>query len=92
MLAGNTNCLGISILILHYRAIFEKYDGVRTLWDPTRRRFFSRYGGELRLPADLIESMPNILLDGELWCVQFRCAIFLTLLGSGVGILVKQAR
>ena len=60
---------------MHYRAIFEKYDGVRTLWDPTRRIFFSRYGGELRLPADLIESMPNILLDGELWCVHQVCHI-----------------
>ena len=44
----------------------EKCDGVRALWDGTR--FMSREGNELRVPAEIIATMPaGVELDGELW-------------------------
>jgi len=48
--------------------LFEKYDGVRGLWNPLKRKFFSRFGKELSLPRHITDAMPSdIFLDGELW-------------------------
>jgi len=48
--------------------MFEKYDGVRGFWNPSRKTMFSRRGNVVTLPADVIHELPkDILLDGELW-------------------------
>jgi len=47
--------------------MFEKYDGVRGFWNPKKKAFFSRYGKQFSLPENIVESMPPISLDGELW-------------------------
>eukprot|EP00026_Physarum_polycephalum_P002684 Phypoly_transcript_02692.p1 GENE.Phypoly_transcript_02692~~Phypoly_transcript_02692.p1 ORF type:complete len:862 (+),score=102.64 Phypoly_transcript_02692:87-2672(+) len=47
--------------------LFEKYDGIRGLWDPGPKRFFSRQGKILKVRNDFEESMPDLLLDGEIW-------------------------
>jgi len=47
--------------------MLEKYDGVRAFWNPQNRCFYSRTGLKKNLPQDIIDSMPNIFLDGELW-------------------------
>jgi len=47
--------------------MLEKYDGVRAFWNPQSRCFYSRTGLKKNLPQDIIDSMPNIFLDGELW-------------------------
>jgi len=49
------------------RWMLEKYDGVRAFWNPQSRCFYSRTGLKKNLPQDIIDSMPNIFLDGELW-------------------------
>jgi len=49
------------------RWMLEKYDGVRAFWNPQSRCFYSRKGLKKNLPQDIIDSMPNIFLDGELW-------------------------
>jgi len=48
--------------------MFEKYDGVRGFWNPEKRQFYSRRGNVLKMPQEIIDSMPtDIFLDGELW-------------------------
>jgi len=48
--------------------MFEKYDGVRGFWNPLKKAFYSRRGRELRMPKEIIDSMPaDLFLDGELW-------------------------
>ena len=52
--------------------MFEKYDGVRGFWNPSRKTMFSRRGNVVTLPADVINTLPkDILLDGELWYLLF---------------------
>jgi len=48
--------------------MFEKYDGVRAFWNPTKRAFYSRRGNVLPIPQHIVDTMPSdIFLDGELW-------------------------
>lgn len=49
------------------RLMFEKYDGIRAVWHPTERVFYSRKGNVLTLPHLVTDSMPSIWLDGEIW-------------------------
>lgn len=58
-----------SLIILYFnRWLFEKYDGVRGFWNPTKRAFYSRLGNQLRIPQEIVDAMPSdIFLDGELW-------------------------
>lgn len=55
------------------RWLFEKYDGIRGFWNPLQKTFFSRHGKRLRMPQRIIDAMPNIFLDGELWYHHFLC-------------------
>ena len=43
----------------------EKFDGMRLLWNGTD--FYTRQGNKLKIPSFVSSSMPNIVLDGELW-------------------------
>lgn len=53
--------------------MFEKYDGLRGFWNPTKKAFYSRLGNKFTFPQDVIDSMPDIFLDGELWyCIPFH--------------------
>eukprot|EP00026_Physarum_polycephalum_P000339 Phypoly_transcript_00339.p1 GENE.Phypoly_transcript_00339~~Phypoly_transcript_00339.p1 ORF type:complete len:1688 (+),score=210.60 Phypoly_transcript_00339:78-5141(+) len=45
----------------------EKYDGIRTCWNPIDRVLYSRLGNALFLPSDVARAMPTILLDAEAW-------------------------
>ena len=45
----------------------EKLDGVRAIWDPNTRKFFSRAGNEFFAPPWFTEDFPSMPLDGELW-------------------------
>jgi DNA ligase-1 len=45
----------------------EKLDGVRAIWDPNAKKFFSRAGNEFFAPAWFTEDFPSMPLDGELW-------------------------
>lgn len=48
--------------------MFEKYDGVRGFWNPSKRTFYSRQGTPFDIPQEIVDSMPNdLFLDGELW-------------------------
>src|SRR5690625_1490467 len=47
--------------------MFEKYDGVRGLWNPQQRAFFNRTGKKHLIPESIVSTMPDIYLDGELW-------------------------
>jgi len=47
--------------------MFEKYDGLRAFWNPTKKAFFSRYGKPFNMPQHIIDAMPSMFLDGELW-------------------------
>ena len=50
------------------RWMLEKYDGVRAFWNPQTKCFYSRNGLKVKnMGKDVIDSMPNIFLDGELW-------------------------
>jgi len=50
------------------RWMLEKYDGVRAFWNPQTNSFYTRNGLKVKnIPQDVIDSMPNIFLDGELW-------------------------
>ncbi len=46
----------------------EKLDGVRAFWDG--RRFLSRQGNQYFAPAWFTDSLPPVLLDGELWLAR----------------------
>jgi hypothetical protein len=52
--------------------MFEKYDGIRGFWNPLHKTFFSRTGKSFSFPDSITSNMPNIFLDGELWCV-YEC-------------------
>lgn len=46
--------------------IFEKFDGVRGLWNPITRQFYSRWGRDLLIPQYISDTLPqNDWLDGE---------------------------
>jgi len=48
--------------------MFEKYDGVRGFWNPIKKAFYSRKGNQFILfPQEIVDSMPDVFLDGELW-------------------------
>ena len=47
--------------------MFEKYDGVRGFWNADRQTFFSRTGKPFLFPSSIIQQMPSLYLDGELW-------------------------
>lgn len=48
--------------------MFEKYDGVRGFWNPSKRAFYSRWGTQLSFPQEVIDAMPtDVYLDGEIW-------------------------
>jgi len=50
------------------RWLFEKYDGIRGFWNPTKRAMYSRLGNQLPLPSWIVDAMPyDTFLDGELW-------------------------
>jgi len=40
---------------------------LRGFWNPLKRTFYSRYGRPFTFPEEIINSMPNVFLDGELW-------------------------
>lgn len=49
-----------------FRWIFEKYDGVRAVWNGKRGNMYSRYGNVLPIPNFVTDSLPpNTFLDGE---------------------------
>ncbi|WP_111979887.1 DNA ligase [Algibacillus agarilyticus] len=48
----------------HY-LVSEKYDGVRAFWNG--EYFTTRNGHKINVPSELIKSMPEVTLDGELW-------------------------
>lgn len=50
--------------------VSEKLDGVRAFWDGRRLRF--RSGREVNAPAALLDSLPKVPLDGELWLGRGR--------------------
>lgn len=43
----------------------EKYDGVRAYWDG--KKLISKQGGDIPCPAEFVENLPKVPLDGELW-------------------------
>ena len=43
----------------------EKYDGMRLYWDG--KKCFSRLGEEVKMPESILNKLPSIALDGELW-------------------------
>lgn len=45
--------------------MFEKFDGIRMLWDSQERQFYSRWGKILRLPPYFADMLPAYWLDGE---------------------------
>jgi len=48
--------------------MFEKYDGLRGFWNPVNKAFYSRLGGKVHVPQDIIDTMPtDLFLDGEIW-------------------------
>ena len=46
----------------------EKKDGLRARYNPETKRFISRNNKPYNAPSWFIESMPNVHLDGELFC------------------------
>lgn len=61
----------VNLIFLYFvRWICEKYDGLRAMWHPGRKQFFSRKGKQLVLPDWLRESMPDLPLDGEFWYIS----------------------
>ena len=47
--------------------ISEKLDGVRAYWDPVKKIFFSRNGKPYVCPKWFTDTLPNEVIDGELW-------------------------
>ncbi len=45
----------------------EKLDGLRAIWDPNTRLFYSRKGHAFPAPPWFTEKLPAVPLDGELW-------------------------
>lgn len=60
-------CCSVSVFTIS-RWVFEKFDGVRALWDNENRQFYTRWGNILPLPNFIEDSMPaNLWLDGEVF-------------------------
>ena len=69
------------------RWLFEKYDGVRGFWNPSKQAFYSRRGNKLPIPQDIIKAMPrDIFLDGELWCVSRSPTLSLNPNDTSIGL------
>jgi len=48
--------------------LFEKYDGIRGFWNPSKKTFYSRLNDQLVFPQDIVNQMPtDLFVDGELW-------------------------
>jgi DNA ligase-1 len=47
--------------------ISEKLDGVRAYWDPVKKIFFSRNGKPYVAPKWFTDTLPDEVIDGELW-------------------------
>eukprot|EP00026_Physarum_polycephalum_P001762 Phypoly_transcript_01764.p1 GENE.Phypoly_transcript_01764~~Phypoly_transcript_01764.p1 ORF type:complete len:946 (-),score=154.63 Phypoly_transcript_01764:299-3136(-) len=51
--------------------VFEKYDGIRAVWHPGNKQFYSRRGKPLRAPEWLRDSLAQLsastAYDGEFW-------------------------
>ncbi len=45
--------------------VSEKYDGVRAYWNG--KQLLARSGNPIQAPAEFIQQLPSIALDGELW-------------------------
>lgn len=45
--------------------VSEKYDGVRAYWNG--KQLLARSGKPMQAPAEFIQQLPSIALDGELW-------------------------
>jgi DNA ligase-1 len=43
----------------------EKFDGVRARWNGYQ--FYSRHGMKIMVPTFVLQQMPPMELDGELW-------------------------
>jgi hypothetical protein len=49
------------------RWIFEKYDGIRAVWNSEKRILYSRWGSVLSLPNYVVDTLCSSLwLDGEI--------------------------
>jgi len=61
--------------------VFEKYDGVRGFWNPTKKKIFSRSGKVLNIPqAVVLDTLPDdLFLDGELWYTLIYRSLLFTL-------------
>eukprot|EP00026_Physarum_polycephalum_P003067 Phypoly_transcript_03076.p1 GENE.Phypoly_transcript_03076~~Phypoly_transcript_03076.p1 ORF type:complete len:846 (+),score=126.53 Phypoly_transcript_03076:232-2538(+) len=68
--------LGTPMLALHITTysfnptnmlLFEKYDGMRAIWNSENRLMYSRWGREIHIPHYLADCVPSVWLDGELW-------------------------
>jgi len=65
---SNTSSYLLNFFVFSQRWMFEKYDGVRAFWNPSKQAFYSRHGNQFALPEDIVASMPtDLFLDGELW-------------------------
>eukprot|EP00026_Physarum_polycephalum_P004745 Phypoly_transcript_04768.p1 GENE.Phypoly_transcript_04768~~Phypoly_transcript_04768.p1 ORF type:complete len:663 (+),score=63.83 Phypoly_transcript_04768:34-2022(+) len=56
-----------SAVSIHLWWLGEKYDGIRSCWDPTTTTLYTRQGLEVELPPCFTSALPPIFLDGELW-------------------------
>lgn len=48
----------------------EKFDGIRAVYDPQTKLFYSRHGNVFNVPDYFLEGLPNEVLDGELWIAR----------------------
>jgi ATP-dependent DNA ligase len=52
--------------------MFEKYDGMRAIWHPFERTFYSRWGTPINVRPYLTDCLSGkYWLDGEISCVLF---------------------
>lgn len=48
------------------RWVFEKYDGIRAIWNPKRRTFYTRWGSDLFIPNYIVDTItPHFWMDSE---------------------------
>lgn len=47
--------------------VFEKYDGMRAVWNSMKRTMYSRWGSTIPLPKYIGDYLPPFWLDGEIW-------------------------
>lgn len=45
----------------------EKYDGVRSCWNPLKKKLYSRWGIEQQTLLSVASQYPKSFLDGEIW-------------------------